>query len=247
MFARIPLRFRLLLLLLALVAAAITGYSFAPRPRPVLWAWERPEDLRFLKPNEADVALLAQTLVIDPNGGVTRVPRRQALRVNPGTRLIAVARIEGKTPLSAEGIEAAATMIAKTFVLDGVTELQIDFDATVSQRASYAQLIRRVRELRPKTRLTITALSSWCMGDPWIKELPIDEAVPMVFQMGPDDRGIRRRLSGGDDWTVPACRASYGLSTYETPPSLRRRRQLYLFTDRPWTRASLASALEKYE
>jgi hypothetical protein len=216
-FARIPLRFRLLLLLLALVAAAITGCSFAPRPRPVLWAWERPEDLRFLKPNEADVALLAQTLVIDPNGGVTRVPRRQALRVNPGTRLIAVARIEGKTPLSAEGIEAAAT------------------------------LIRRVRELRPKTRLTITALSSWCMGDPWIKELPIDEAVPMVFQMGPDDRGIRRRLSGGDDWTVPACRASYGLSTYETPPSLRRRRQLYLFTDRPWTRASLASALEKYE
>jgi hypothetical protein len=246
-FARIPSRYLLLLLLIAIGAAAFASFSFSRRPRPVLWAWERPEDLRFLKPNEADVALLAQTLVIGPDGGVTRIPRRQPLRVNPGTHLIAVTRVEGQSPLSAEGIEAATRTIIEAARLEGVAELQIDFDAMVSQRASYSQLIRRVRELRPQTRLSITALSSWCMGDPWIKDLPIDAAVPMVFEMGPDDRGIRRRLASGDDWQVPACRASYGLATYERPPALKSRRQLYLFTDQPWTRASLSSAMEKYD
>jgi hypothetical protein len=246
-FARISSRFRLLLLSIAVGAAAAAAFSFAPRPRPVLWAWERPEDLRFLKPGEADVAFLAQTLQIEADGSVTRVPRRQPLRVNRGTRLIAVTRIEGRPALSREGIDTATESIAQTLRLSGVAEIQLDFDATLTQRASYTSLTHALRERLAHTRLTITALSSWCMGDPWIQDLPIDGAVPMVFQMGPDDRGIRRRLSGGDDWQVPACRASYGLATYETPPALKSRRQLYLFINQPWTRASLASAMEKYD
>lgn len=246
MFARISFRFRLLLLIAA-GAAAAAAFSFVPRPRPVLWAWERPEDFRFLKADEADVALLAQTLQITTDGSVMRVPRRQPLRVNPETRLIAVTRIEGRSPLSQEGIDAAARSVAEIGRLPGVTEVQLDFDATTSQRASYAQLILRVRELRPKTQLSITALGSWCMGDPWIKDLPIDEAVPMVFQMGPEDRGIRHRLASGDDWQVAACRSSYGVATYEAPPRLKSRRQLYLFTDRPWTRKRFDSAMEKHD
>jgi hypothetical protein len=34
-------------------------------PKKMIWAWERPEDLRFLDPKEFGVAFLAQTLFLE--------------------------------------------------------------------------------------------------------------------------------------------------------------------------------------
>jgi hypothetical protein len=226
----------------------VSGFALAHeirermRPAPVLWAWERAEDLRFLKADQAGVAYLAQT--ITAGGSALEVyRRRQPLLINPETKLIAVTRVEAPRSVSLDLTGKVADEIARTGSLSGVSEIQVDFDAGVSQREFYAAMLR---ELRSKTtkRLSITALASWCMGDPWIRELPIDEAVPMVFQMGPDDRGIRRRLSEGDDWGVEACRNSYGVATFEKPPQLRGGRALYWFSDKRWTEQRFLAAKE---
>src|SRR6185295_3469944 len=62
-------------------------------PRVVLWAWERPEDLRFVDPKRVAVAFLAQTVVLKSDQVVFN-PRHQPLEVAPETKLIAVTRIE---------------------------------------------------------------------------------------------------------------------------------------------------------
>src|SRR5438067_4809046 len=65
----------------------------AEMPLKILWAWERPEDLRFLDPKEFGVAFLAQTIFLE-HENVSPRPRRQPLDVPPGTYMIAVTRIE---------------------------------------------------------------------------------------------------------------------------------------------------------
>src|SRR5512142_3369106 len=83
---------RAVVILLA-AASLSAGGPVAPAPAgTVLWAWERPEDLRDIAPGTS-VAFLAQTLEL--HGSATSVlPRRQPLAVAPATPLIAVTRIE---------------------------------------------------------------------------------------------------------------------------------------------------------
>src|SRR4029434_8632148 len=80
-------------------SVSIAGARAIPAPALVLWAWERPEDLRGLG-TSAGVAFLAQSITIDGQI-VTRVPRRQPLRVDPSTPLIAVTRIQTAAPVRA--------------------------------------------------------------------------------------------------------------------------------------------------
>ncbi len=49
-------------------------------PDKILWAWERPEDLRFIDTNKFGVAFLAQTLLLE-NDKVVFQPRRQVLKL----------------------------------------------------------------------------------------------------------------------------------------------------------------------
>ena len=46
----------------------------------------------------------------------------------------------------------------------------------------------------------MTSLASWCTGDAWFNDFPVDEAVPMVFQMGADSEKIKTFLRNGNDW-----------------------------------------------
>src|SRR4030088_1321214 len=62
-------------------------------PNLVLWAWERPVDLRFINPRETGVAFLARTIHLRANEVVIR-PRLQPLDLPEGTKVIAVARVE---------------------------------------------------------------------------------------------------------------------------------------------------------
>src|SRR5687767_2836928 len=91
---------------LALLAPGYQAHPTSPidrLPSLMLWAWERPVDLRAL-PAGAGVAFLAQTITAS-SGAIVISPRRQPLRVDPGARLIAVTRIEapGDAP-SAPGL-----------------------------------------------------------------------------------------------------------------------------------------------
>lgn len=238
------MRLSVLIIPLLFVAAL---YPREKQPAVVLWAWERPEDLTFIDPRETGVAFLAKTIVLRGDRVVVR-PRLQPLRLVPGTKLTAVVRIESdrSQPPTYSTAQLAQTVreIRHSSVSSAV---QIDFDATVSERNFYRSLLTDLRrDLPASTALSITALASWCAGDDWLTDLPIDEAVPMLFRLGVDQRQFQRRLETGQPFESRMCQNSAGVSTDErvnAPPVNR----VYIFSPKPWTKSSFAAAMEAYQ
>lgn len=260
-------------------------------PRVMLWAWERPQDLRFIDPRTTGVAFLAGTIeirsvslgnkekVADADSSVVMRPRLQPLLVPPGTPLMAVVRVETPNDLwhqpalaaagqrtsasspsptslytKAQRIRAAG-MIASVAGIRSVRAVQVDYDATRSERPFYRQLLQDLRRRLPHAMpLSMTALASWCIGDTWLNSLPtgtVDEAVPMLFRMGPDAPNVAAFVQGGDAFRARACRASLGVSTDEAfSQSLLKGqlksfagrsdpRRIYIFSNRAWTKQSV--------
>jgi hypothetical protein len=204
-------------------------------PRLMLWAWESPQDLRFVQPGSAGIAFLARTVWLSPHGVASR-PRLQPLRFTPGTPLMAVVRLESQ----GRGLPAAADAIREVVPvakLAGVRALQIDFDARASERAWYGDFLRDLRrELPANVPLTITALESWCDRDGWLSALPVADATPMLFRMGEGER-IPEDFSSG------VCRSSIGVSTDEVPARVPRGRRVYYFHPGPWTKDAYEAAV----
>ena len=232
----------------AVILAALGGVASADSRAPgvMLWAWERPEHLETIDPATTGVAFLARTIRLD--GAVLRVvPRRQPLRVPPGTHLVAVVRVEPvrrrdavRVAVAARDLAAAIAAVARP----GVAGVQVDFDAPRSLRSLYGETLRAVRAALPAaTELTMTALASWALGDAWVDDLPVDDVVPMLFRMGADDRLVRRRLAAGDDFAARRARASVGLALDEERPALPAGRRLYLFSALAWSPARASDAL----
>jgi len=213
-------------------------------PSRILWAWERPEDLEFVDPQQFAVAFLAQTLILK-HDEVEFNPRRQPLKVAPDVKLIAVTRIESRkttgmpSALSPAQRERLVDLVLKTLELKNVSAVQIDFDAAVSEREFYRSLLHDLRQRLPNnTPLSMTALASFCVGDRWLDDLPVDEAVPMIFRMGADDRVIKSFLKSGNDFREPLCRRSYGISVDEpVAMNVAASRRQYIFNVRAWTEA----------
>lgn len=233
------------LLLPLVMLAALT----APRPERtvILWAWERPEDLTFIDPQKVEVAFLAKTIYLRGDKVVVK-PRLQPLKLAPGTRVVAVVRIESdpanRPSLSASQLRQTANAVTD---LSDISLVQLDFDATVSERNFYRSLLTSVREQLPRsTALSMTALASWCAGDDWLRDLPVDEAVPMLFRLGVDRQQFQRRLETGKRFESRMCQNAAGVSTDEqvNPPKVDR---LYVFTPEGWTKESFARAMEVYK
>ena len=218
-------------------------------PRQILWVWERPEDLEFLDPQRYAVAFLAQTLILK-NNEVEFNPRRQPMKISPAVKLIAVTRIESQkttgTPaaLSPAQKEKLVALIRRTLELKNVSAVQVDFDAAVSEREFYRALLQDLRTQLPNdVPLSMTALASFCLGDRWLDDLPVDEAVPMIFRMGADERVIKSLLQNGKDFREPLCRRSFGTSVDE-PVAInfdRSKRRQYLFNPRAWEESDVFS------
>jgi hypothetical protein len=227
---------------------AVTITRSDQMPRVILWAWERPIDLRFIDPRETGVAFLARTIHLRADEVVVR-PRLQRLDLPEGTKVIAVARVESdprnKPDLSTQQTEALAAAIAEMARLPNVSSLQIDFDATRSERTFYHDVILAVRRRLPASvALSITALASWCSDDDWISDLPVDEAVPMLFRMGPDGTQVRNRLASGEEFPARPCRNSHGISTDEPLRSLSAPKRLYVFNPDAWTEGSVRAVTD---
>jgi len=108
-----------------------------------------------------------------------------------------------------------AAVIARTAALPRVVTVQVDFDAAASERPFYRRLLERLRpRLDPSITLSITALASWCVGDGWLHDLPIDEAVPMLFRMGPENQPFRQ-LALARPSARAECRGAVGWSIDE--------------------------------
>jgi len=225
-------RGRLVCLFLTLLPAAAVG-----APHPVVWAWERPEDLRFLPPG-AEVAVQTGFVVLRGDQVVAR-GRRFPLRMNgtPSTALVHV-QIDHRQPLAwtaAQKATAAGAVLAFGRVA-GARRLQLDFEVRASERQVLLDLLAEVRRgLPPGMTLSMTALASWCETERWIDAAPVDEIAPMLFRMGPGGGALKARLEAGGDFADPRCRAALAISA-DTP--LKRApadRRIYLFSPRSWT------------
>lgn len=230
-------------------AVSARAARLASFPQIILWAWERPEQLEFIDTRRVGVAFLARTLHLSDERVHVR-PRLQPLRVPPETSLRAVVRIESDRHAAprlsdaqrARAVEAIAELASR----EGVGAIQIDFDATVSERGFYRQLLFDLRARMPdRMPLSITALASWCTRDDWLTGLPIEEAVPMLFRMGADDRQIRLHFAAGGQLASPLCRSSVGISTDEPFTfELNRPARTYIFHPRSWTPSAVRPILE---
>ncbi len=205
-------------------------------PSTIVWAWDRPEDLRFVRTTSVGIAFLDRTISMDGDRLTSR-PRLNYLRYNPGTPLMSVVRLES----AGRGLPNPSNVIPELLEasrIKGIRALQIDFDARESERAWYRQLLVSLRQQLPSTLpLTITSLASWCEQDAWIRTLPIADATPMLFRMGPEDRAPL------DDFAIPLCRSSVGLSTDEFPARIPRGRRLFFFHPAPWTPAAFQAIM----
>lgn len=219
-------------------------------PSTILWAWERPEKLDYVDQQKTAVAFLAKTIYLRGDQAISR-PRLQPLSVSKGAKVIAVARIESEhseTPtLSSHQVSDAATEIAELGKLPNVVMVQVDFDATASQRAFYRSMLTELRSRLPEnTLLSITALASWCSGDNWLDDLPIDEAVPMLFRMGVEENQFRSKLAAGEAFSAKPCRQSLGISTDEPIENLPAVERIYVFNPASWSTAEVNKVMEAH-
>jgi hypothetical protein len=222
-------------------------------PSVILWAWERPENLEAIDTRHFGVAFLAQTLTLR-GSDVEYQPRRQPLKVPAAARLIAVTRIESrkttgeKASLTEEQRRKVVERVLQTLKLPQVLAVQVDFDAVTSERRFYRELLEQLRhDIPDKVPLSMTALASFCVGDPWLKDMPVDEAVPMVFRMGTDSQPIKNLLAKGGDFTGDLCRRSYGVALDEpVSTSFQTPRRVYVFNARAWSQSSVAEVAERF-
>ncbi|MEO8663656.1 MAG: DUF3142 domain-containing protein [Bryobacteraceae bacterium] len=227
--------------------ASLLLLSDATAPPPLmLWVWERPSDLRSL-PARAGVAFLASTVTLAA-GKAFVTPRFQPLQVKPGTFRMAVVRIEGPVVpvvLTHAQRDRTAAAIVQTARLVNADALQVDFDARLSERAFYSAVLKDVRQaLGPRQFLSITALVSWC-GAPqtWLNILPVNEVVPMAFEMGSGAAAAETLLRSGGHFPNPRCQAAIGVSTEGLALAKGAYTRRYIFPYGEWTETLLRSVL----
>ncbi len=237
--------------LLSLLPLLLGSCRPAPPAPPVLilWAWERPEDLRFAGA-EAEVAVQTGFVELSGDGFQSR-GRRFPLKVAapPSTAVVHVqidpVRRLRWTPLLRARVSAAVLHHAAAIPRRRV---QIDFEVRASERAVLLDLLADVRRGLPRgTILSMTALASWCDTETWLESAPVDEIVPMLFRMTQGGERLKKRLAEGRDFRNPRCRAALGVATdspiVRAPPG----RRVYLFNPRSWRASDFRQAQRTVE
>lgn len=246
--------FALLLILILLLHPPVQGAeeskatSKSKTPNKILWAWKRAEDLSGINPREFGVAYLACHIFVDGNR-VKWETRNQPLKIPPETFVIPTIRIDvihrEKPDLSRQQIEKIAWHIQKAANSANTSAIQIDFDALETEREFYRELLEHLRRTLPSTMaISITALASWCLFDNWIRDLPIDESVPMMFSLGRDREKVLLYIRKHHDFLDARANRSLGLSLEDTSvnelmiPIAQKRKipvRVYVFTRTAWT------------
>ena len=75
----------------------------------------------------------------------------------------------------------------------------------------------------------------------------IDEAVPMLFRMGPDRAAIEETLASGENFREPLCRGSVGVATDEPWPVSLAGKRVYVFHPRAWDQTSYAAVKRRLQ
>ncbi|MBX9687876.1 MAG: DUF3142 domain-containing protein [Candidatus Obscuribacterales bacterium] len=257
------MRFSILLFLISSLLLALSAKSFEIFPSRqeedlVLWSWESADNFDFIESKQKPPQIAAyQGTIVLGRETATLVPRKNTLHIPLGIQSFPVYRIETarpNEPSSKAAFKAAELILLKRLAKNTVSRLQIDFDAGYLDRKVYGDFLKSLKEQLPtRTKLSITALSSACLADKWMKELSADEVVCMLFSMGKGKEQILNSLtkrlpnSGGKQVQ------SFGISINEriTNQSLKQSgvlrpgRRIYAFSSLGWTRARYSYLLKE--
>jgi hypothetical protein len=231
-----------------LLWAVCAGPALA-QPALVLWAWERPEDLRGAGPN---VEVAAVVGFVQLNGaGLWARGRRFPLRTAPGARRTAVVHVQIDPARSLAWTPALRQRAAQTVLAyartPGFQAVQIDFEVRESQRQVLLDVLSDVRAgLGPKVPLSMNALASWCETETWVNAAQVDEIVPMVFRMGPSGERLKAKFVAGGDFANPRCRTAIGISTDTPLARIPGGRRVYVFNPHSWTPADIAAVTRNH-
>jgi hypothetical protein len=78
------------------------------------------------------------------------------------------------------------------------------------------------------------------VGDRWLEQLPVDEAVAMLFRLGPLNEPYLH-IARDRATAAPQCSA-VGMSLDESIPLRRDGRRVYVFNPQPWTAQAITRA-----
>jgi hypothetical protein len=220
----------------------------APQSHLVLWAWERPEDLRFAP--DTEIAIQSGFILLSGDRLHARgryFPLKSARA--PATVLVHV-QIDHAQPLRwtpklraqlGAAVRHYATVIR-------APRVQLDFEVRQSERPILLETLADLRRALPATtQLSMTALTSWCMSENWLAAAPVDEIVPMLFRMQDDGPAILKTLAAGGDFRNPRCRTALAVSSDSPIPRAPRGRRVYLFSPKSWTAESFDKARQAVE
>ncbi len=213
-------------------------------PSTFAWTWNRDEDLRFLPPG-AGVAVVQSSIELE--GREVRTRANHGRWTAPASAFVLpVVHIDAferwQPALDATQEDAVVATIVGVGAHAAAGAVQVDFEATPSQRAFYRRVLARVRSQLPAEWVSITALASWCMDERWTADLPVDDVVAMAFRLGCDAPAVRRAIGARARWPAADC-SSTGIAVDEAALRLPAHRSLFLFSPRPWTSAAWQAAL----
>ncbi|MBX9697189.1 MAG: hypothetical protein K2X53_03795 [Alphaproteobacteria bacterium] len=223
----------------ALIFMMVDWMQVQPLPLPFnIWTWDRFDDLSFMEGQQGKIAALIATFRVSASGRVITELRHHDFLRPHSVSLITVFRLE-IAPTTIVRDESINQIVAS---IQGLSsrgeEIQIDFDATKSQRPLYKKLLLKLRDSTDK-RLSMTALASWCTHDPWLDSLPIEYAVPMMYTLGRDQLQMHHYLRANKHWGVRACKGYVGLSLNDLSllenPSIMSTHKVFLFNNHAWS------------
>ena len=192
------------LVIAAAVWLAAATQGFAEPPRLTVWAWERPEDLRFL-PTDVDIAVQSGFIVLAGDTMTSR-SRRFPLFANPQqvTTSVVHLQIDHRKPLDwtpqlRARTAAAVVQLARSV---DVRQVQIDFEVRASEHQILRDVVTHVRAaLSPAATTTASgrtgqtvasAVRSAGGGDPGAKPaetMPLAPAATKAFTAVPSEPG----------------------------------------------------------
>lgn len=219
-----------------------------------IWAWDRFDDLSFLK-DDTSVTSYAGTFYLRDNRSIFKartkdlVCPKETLRF-PSFRIESVSKIDPEYEDSA--IEGICQTIKQYFRAHSECQrmVQIDFDATQSERELYKRLLAKLRQTllssqnTSDVKISITALASWCLKDKWMQNLDVDEIVIMLFSLGPDKEDILTLLKDNNLDTGNKASTAIGISANEPQTNealkilgiINDASKVYIFQSLPWTK-----------
>lgn len=231
-----------------ILLCSISFFFLQKRPMVYLYAWERSENFLFLK-NTHHVGVAYFALQIELyDDHITSYRRTTDLVIPKHITSFPVVRIDMKSK-APQRYEIALSMIADLCNKSTVHMCQVDFDITKSQETFFKIFMNQLSlRIHKDVVMTATALPYKCYSGDFYHDVPIAYAVPLLVNVGADDAYLTSQTKKHDIFLGEKCTTAIGVSTYESQyvPSYFKGREVYLFSNTPWTESLFKKIVSRY-